>query len=138
MSKLIRVADSTNQEVALLTIDEFELLVDMISIGGLYENKDYSKAIDKSISAKEYIFTALNVAENNEKENIEIIISIKYKLKKITEEQSKDILDIILKHYKFYSTFQYVDQDEMINQLIREKNSLLEAYQKTLTSLPQK
>ncbi|QZY56946.1 hypothetical protein [Crassaminicella profunda] len=122
MSKLIRVADSMNQEVAILTIDEFELLVDMISIGGL----DNSKAI---ASSKKYIFDALTVAEENEKENIEMIKSVEYKLKEITEEQAKDLLDVIFKHYRFYSTFQYVEQDEIINQLIREKNRLQEAYE---------
>ncbi|MCT4621578.1 MAG: hypothetical protein N4A62_19595 [Marinisporobacter sp.] len=122
MSKLIRVADSTNQEVAILTIDEFELLVDMISIGGL----DSNQTID---SSKKYIFDALTVAEENEKENIEMIKSVEYKLKEITKEQAKDLLDVIFKHYKFYSTFQYVEQDEIINQLIREKNRLQEAYE---------
>lgn len=122
MSKLIRVADSTNQEVAILTIDEFELLVDMISIGGL----DSSQTID---SSKKYIFDALTAAEENEKENIEMIKSVEYKLKEITQEQGKDLLDVIFKHYRFYSTFQYVEQDEIINQLIREKNRLQEAYE---------
>ncbi|QXM06034.1 hypothetical protein [Crassaminicella indica] len=122
MSKLIRVADSINQEIAILTIDEFELLVDMVSIGGI----DSCKTI---ISAKEHIFDALDAAEENEKENIEMIRSVKYKLKAITENQAKDILEVIFKHYRFYSTFQYVDQNEIINRLIREKNQLQEAYE---------